>query len=157
MYHAVGLRFLCSQCSQGYMFYSEFMEHKNVHTVSAKNCIFCRKRGCDKSYSSSRARNFHERQHGAKAIHCDYKDPETDEVCGMEFFGKQFLDQHFRGAHGEGWNARCGKHCKWPAEVNKHQKECDQCADLKRKSAKKVNKEAKQILKDELKKRKAKH
>ena len=67
LYHTVGLRYNCKDCTMGFMLFSQYREHRNVHTTSSKHRFPCRK-GCDKDYGSTRARNNHERQHQAKKI-----------------------------------------------------------------------------------------
>ena len=37
---------------------------------------------------------------------------------------------HYRGAHGKGYTARCGKYCQWPASRARHHEKCDTCIEI---------------------------
>ena len=54
------------------------------------------------------------------------------------FLQQMSLKQHKQGKHGNGFIARCGYVCKWPAETREHQKECRECSVEK---DKKLNKD----------------
>ena len=82
------------------MFESQFDEHMSVHTRD--NRYICHKKGCKKDYDSTRARNYHERQHNAEAFYCNYREDPKAEKCNEKFYSKQHLEQHYRGTHGEG-------------------------------------------------------
>ena len=131
LYHTVGLRYNCPDCSKGFMFKGEYNEHRSKHT--GRNRFMCTKRGCDKDYGSKRARDYHVKQHKAKALYCDFQEKPGAKKCGHKCFSRQHLDQHFRGAHGPGWDALCGKHYTWPAPKIAHEKECTECIRKKKK------------------------
>ena len=114
LYHTVGYRFKCKDCKKRFMFESQYQEHRSVHT--GENRYICRKKGCGKHYGSTRACNYHERQHNAKPMYCDYHETPKSEKCNQEFYSKQHYQQHYQGLHGDGWNAKCGKHFSWPAQ-----------------------------------------
>ena len=117
------------------MFESQYDEHMSVHTWD--NRYICRKKGCKKDYGSTHARNYHERQHAAKAVYCDFRENSKAKKCNQEFFSKQHLNQHYQGAHGEGWHSKCGKHFSWPAQCTVHEKDCTECGKIKKQEAKK--------------------
>ena len=125
MYHTVGYRFRCKDCNKRFLFASQYEEHRSVHT--GENRYICRKKGCRKHYGSTRARNYHERQHNAKAMYCDFRETPTSKKCNQEFYSRQHLQQHYQGLHGDGWNAKCGKNYSWPAQRTAHEKECTAC------------------------------
>ena len=52
------------------MFESQYDKDMSVHTRD--NRYICQKKGCKKDYGSTHARNYHERQHAAKAVYCDF-------------------------------------------------------------------------------------
>ena len=54
------------------MFKGQYDEHMSVHTKD--NRYICRKKGCRKDYGSTRAQNYHERQHSAKAVYCSFQE-----------------------------------------------------------------------------------
>ena len=135
LYHTVGLRYNCKDCTMGFIFFSQYREHRNVHTTSSKHRFPCRK-GCDKDYGSTRAQNYHERQHQAKKIVCKFK-IKKGEKCRLEFTSKQSYEVHYRGFHGPGWDSLCGKNYKWPAKKTQHENECTVCKGIKKRKAKK--------------------
>ena len=139
LYHTVGLRYMCKNCDKGFMFYGQYREHKNVHTSSTKNRFPCRE-GCDKSYGSTRARNYHEQHHKKLKIVCKAKDPKDGSKCGYTFTSRQGYNVHFRGYHGPGWDSLCGRNFIWPAKKTDHEKECTTCKGIKKRKAKKVYK-----------------
>ena len=108
----------------------QFEEHRSVHT--RENRYICRKKGCDKHYGSTRARNYHERQHNVKPMYCDYCETPTSKKCNQEFYSKQHLQQHYQGLHGDGWNAKCGKNYAWLAQHTAHEKGCAACGKIKK-------------------------
>ena len=139
MYHTIGYRFKCKDCTKRFMFESQYEEHRSVHT--RENRFICRKKGCDKHYGSTRARNYHERQHNAKAMYCDYRETPKSKKCNQQFFSKQHYQQHYQGLHGDGFNAKCGKNFAWPAQRTAHEKECTACGKIKKKEkARKLSK-----------------
>ena len=75
MYHTIGYRFRCKDCNKRFLFASQYEEHRSVHT--GENRYICRKKGCRKHYGSTRARNYHERQHNTKAMYCDFRETPT--------------------------------------------------------------------------------
>ena len=135
MYHTIGYRYKCKKCKKCFMFESQYDEHMSVHTRD--NRYICQKKGCKKDYGSTRARNYHERQHAAKAIYCDFHDNPKAKKCNQEFYSKQHLNQHYQGAHGEGWHSKCGKHFSWPTQWTVHEKDCTECGKIKKQEAKK--------------------
>ena len=139
LYHTVGLRYMCKNCDKGFMFYRQHHEHKNVHTSSTKNRLPCRE-GCDKSYGSTRARNYHKQHHKKLKIVCKAKDPKDRSKCGYTFTSRQGYNVHFRGYHGPGWDSLCGRNFIWPAKKTDHEKECTTCKGIKKRKAKKVYK-----------------
>ena len=90
MYHTVGYRFRCKECKKAFMFGGEYDEHMSVHT--GDNRYICHKKGCNKDYGSTRARNYHERQHAAKPVYCDFRPNPKGKKCNEKFFSKQHLD-----------------------------------------------------------------
>ena len=130
MYHTIGYRFKCKDCNKRFLFTSQYEEHRSVHT--GKKRYICRKKGCGKHYGSTRAQNYHERQHNAKAMYCDFRETPTSKKCNQEFYSKQHLQQHYQGLHGDGWNAKCGKNYSWPAQCTAHEKECTACGKIKK-------------------------
>ena len=139
LYHTVGLRYMCPNCDKGFMFFGQYREHKNVHTSSTKNRFPCRE-GCDKSYSSTRARNYHEQHHKKLKIVCKVKDPKDGSKCGYTFTSRQGYNVHFRGYHGPGWDSLCGRNFIWLAKKSNHEKDCTTCKGIKKRKAKKVYK-----------------
>ena len=130
MYHTVGYRFRCKDCNKRFLFASQYEEHRSVHT--GENRYICRKKGCHKHFGSTRAQNYHERQHNAKAMYCDFRETPTSKKCNQEFYSRQHLQQHYQGLHGDGWNAKCGKNYSWPAQRTAHKKECTACGKIKK-------------------------
>ena len=130
MYHTIGYRFKCKDCKKRFMFESQFEEHRSVHT--GENRYICRKKGCDKHYGSTRACDYHERQHNVKPMYCDYHETPKSEKCNQEFFSKQHYQQHYQGLHGDGWDAKCGKNYAWLAQRTAHEKECAACGKIKK-------------------------
>ena len=130
MYHTIGYRFKCKDCNKRFLFASQHEEHRSVHT--GKKRYICRKKGCGKHYGSTRAQNYHERQHNAKVMYCDFRETPTSKKCNQEFYSKQHLQQHYQGLHGDGWNAKCGKNYSWPAQCTAHEKECTACGKIKK-------------------------
>ena len=113
------------------MFRGEYNEHRSKHT--GRHRFMCTKRGCDRDYGSKRARDYHVKQHKAKALYCNFQEKPGAKKCGHKYYSQQNLDQHFRGAHGPGWDALCGKHYTWPAPKIAHEKECTDCIRKKKK------------------------
>lgn len=37
------------------------------------------------------------------------------------------LHQHMKGAHGPGWDAKCGENFQWPSQRRRHEKHCKKC------------------------------
>ena len=134
MYHTIGYHFKCTKCKKTFMFKSQYDEHMSVHTKD--NRYICRKKGCRKDYGSTRARNYHERQHSAKAVYCSFRENPKGKKCNQQFFSKQHLDQHYQGTHGEGWHSKCGKHFGWPTQCTMHEKACTECKNIKKQQAK---------------------
>ena len=134
MYHTIGYRFKCKKCEKTFMFEGQYDKHMSVHTKD--NRYICRKKGCRKDYGSTRARNYHERQHSAKAVYCSFRENPKGKKCNQQFFSKQHLDQHYQGTHGEGWHSKCGKHFSWPAQRTMHENACTECKKIKKQQAK---------------------
>ena len=137
LYHTIGLRYICKKCDKGFMFFSQYREHSNVHTDSVKHKFPCRKTGCNKYYGSTHACNYHEQHHKGQVLKCTFQEKKGGPKCGVMCNSKQSMDIHVRGTHGEGWNALCRKHYYWPAGKTKHEKKCTQCKAIKKKNAKK--------------------
>ena len=134
MYHTIGYHFKFKKCKKTFMFEGQYDEHMSVHTKD--NRYICRKKGCRKDYGSTHARNYHERQHSAKAVYCSFRENPKGKKCNQQFFSKQHLDQHYQGTHGEGWHSKCGKHFSWPAQCTVHDKACTECKEIKKQQAK---------------------
>ena len=133
--HKVGHRFECKKCEYRCMFESELADHKRKHT--RRNMFTCRvDPHCLKDYPAKRTRNAHEKTHTAQDWTCASID-EDGNVCSQECVSKAHLAQHIRGAHGKGWDTRCGKNYSWPSLKYKHEKECDQCIAAKKFARKK--------------------
>ena len=128
MYHTIGYRFKWKDCKKRFMFESQYEEHRSVHT--RENRYICRKKGCDKHYGSTRARNYHERQHNAKPMYCDFHETPNSKKCNQEFFSKQHYQQHYQGLHGDGFNVKCGKNYAWLAQRTTHEKGCSACGKI---------------------------
>ena len=70
-------------------------------------------------------------------LYCDFRENPKAKKCNQEFFSKQHLNQHYQGAHGEGWHTKCGKHFSWPTQHTVHEKDCTECSKIKKQEAKK--------------------
>ena len=106
---------ICPVCAKGYTYKSELDRHITVHsTVLPFGCDKCPKR-----FAQIKSRNRHVEVHNNKTFVCS----QCDKVAGT----KEKMYSHFRGAHSKGYNAKCGKHCQWPATRAHHQENCDAC------------------------------
>ena len=137
LYHTIGLRYICKKCDKGFMFFSQYREHSNIHTQSVKHKFPCRKKGCDKYYSLTRARNYHKKYHKTKILKCNFQEKKGGPICSVTCNSSQSLAIHIRGTHGDGWFSHCGKHFDWPAARTKHQRKCTTCKGIAKKNAKK--------------------
>ena len=129
-----GVRFFCNRCDKGFVWGHQLRDHKKSHT--GRNLYECAFPPCDKSYSTKRACQRHEflKHSGDKVFKCEsfFSDEETQ--CSSSFSSTQQLNQHKQGFHGSGFKTRCGqKSYRWPYMRVNHQKECDECIEMKRK------------------------
>ena len=130
MYHTIGYRFLSARIARKGSCLKVNLRSTGVCTP--EKTYTCRKKDCDKHYGSTRARNYHERQHNVKPMYCDYHETPTSKKCNQEFYSKQHLQQHYQGLHGDGWNAKCGKTYAWLAQLTAHEKGCAACGKIKK-------------------------
>ena len=70
---------------------------RSTGVCTLEKTYICRKKGRDKHYGSTRAQNYHERQHNAKLMYCDYCKTPKLKKCNQEFFSKQHYQQHYQG------------------------------------------------------------
>ena len=105
----------CPVCAKGYPFKSELDRHITVYSTVLP--FACEK--CPKWFSQIKTKNRHVHVHDNKSFVCSQCDKVADT--------NEKLYSHFRGAHGKGNNAKCGKHFQWPATCARHQENCDTC------------------------------
>ena len=67
------------------------------------------------------------------------------------------LWQHIRGTHGRGWVSPCGVKYSWPPKMFRHHKKCQKCKLMKQKKETGAEKLAKQIGKENAKKKSQYH
>ena len=94
LYHKVNYRYVCkevSNCSRGFMFLCEYIDHLKVHTQ--KNLWKCRYKGCDKRYAAKRTATAHYKTHFAQDVLCDEK-LEDGTICGQSCVSDNHLAQH---------------------------------------------------------------
>ena len=109
------LKHICPVCAKGYPYKSELDRHMPVHsTVLPFPCSKCTRR-----FGLEKSRTRHEKCHENKSFVCSECDKVTDT--------QDKLYTHFCGAHGKGYNAKCGEHFQWPATRAHHQEKCTKC------------------------------
>ena len=118
----------CAECGAGFVYNSELMRHVGKHNEVLP--FPCDK--CEKRFAQEKSRKRHMNVHSEQSLNC--------KGCDRVFTTPERLYSHYRGAHGKGYDALCGKNFPWPAGRARHQDECDTCKELK-------------IKKDEAKKR----
>ena len=112
------MRHFCVVCGLRHIYKSELDKHVAVHnTVLPFQCGQCGKR-----FAQKKSLNRHEDVHKNKSFVCS--------VCDKVSETKDRLYTHFRGAHGKGYRAKCGKHFQWPATRARHQQGCDPCKEI---------------------------
>ena len=94
LYHTVGLQYICKKCDKGFMFFSQYREHSNIHTQSVKHKFPCQKKGCDKYYSSTHARNYHEKHHKTKILKCAFQEKKGGPICSLTCNSSRSLAIH---------------------------------------------------------------
>ena len=124
LYHKKNKHYQCDECGASYVFPGELEEHSRIHT--GEDLIVCEKKGCKKSYASTRAMRLHMKSHDTQDVHCTFQNKDGT-VCGQECVDDAHLKQHIQGMHGKGWTSRCGIRYQWPGSMYGHQKECDNC------------------------------
>ena len=77
--------------------------------------------------------------------------------CSLSTNIQANLQQHIRGAHGRGWVSPCGIKYSWLPKMFRHQKKCQKCKLIKQKKETGAKKLAKQIAKENAKKKKIYH
>ena len=113
-----GPKVYCDVCGDGYQFSSELARHATVHnTVLPFPCDACTKR-----FASEKSLRRHKNVHNEQEITC--------EVCAKVSTTPERHYSHFRGAHGTGYKAKCGKVFQWPASRARHYEVCDTCKEI---------------------------
>ena len=137
----------CGVCGKGYYFQSELNKHVAVHSeVLPYRCP-----SCGKHFAQAKSLSRHQELHSNKTVVCS----QCDKVCASQ----DRYYSHYRGAHGKGYTAKCGKHYEWPAARARHQENCDACTDIiaKEQIAKEKRKTFKTVSGTVLKKLKTEH
>ena len=87
----------------------------NVHSdVKPFGCDLCEKR-----FTQNKSLTRHMKVHDDNPVMCSM----CDKTCQTP----EQMYTHFRGAHGKGYRAPCGKHYQWPAAQARHQEDCTPC------------------------------
>ena len=133
MYHTIGYRYKCKKCKKCFMFESQYDEHMSVQGITG---TFAERKDARKIMVAL-MQEIITKGNMQPALYCDFHENPKAKKCNQEFFSKQHLNQHYRGAHGEGWHAKCGKHFSWPAQRTVHEKDCTECGKIKKQEAKK--------------------
>ena len=104
-------------CNKAFHFQSEYDRHVGVHnTVLPFPCDSCPKR-----FASNKSLVRH------TEIHLNHTHECLDRYCEKMYPMKDRLYTHFRGAHGKGYDAPCGKHFSWLGPRARHQEDCTPC------------------------------
>ena len=108
----------CSVCGKGFYFQSELNKHVGVHSeVLLYGCTTC-----GKHFTQAESLGQHQEIHSNKTFVCS--------VCNKVCETQDRYYSHYRGAHGKGCTAKCGKHYQWPAAWARHQDSCDDCKEI---------------------------
>ena len=108
----------CGICGKGYYFQSELNKHVAVHSeVLPYGCS-----SFGKCFAQAKSLSRHQELHSNKTVVCS----QCDKVCASQ----DRYYSHYRGAHGKGYTAKCGKHYQWPAARAHHQENCDKCMEI---------------------------
>ena len=105
----------CQVCGQGFPFKSEMERHSGVHLA----VLLFGSDKCEKRFAQVKSLNRHKTVHNNESHPCE----ECGKVCGTS----DKLYTHFRGAHGKGYDAKCGVHYQWPGTRARHQNSCTNC------------------------------
>ena len=110
----------CAECGMGFVYNSELLRHIGKHNeVLPFSCDKCEKR-----FAQEKSLKRHKNVHSEQSLQC--------KGCDRVFTTPERLYSHYRGAHGKGYDALCGKNFPWPAGRARHQDECDKCKELKK-------------------------
>ena len=115
----------CSECSYSCQFPAQMNVHKHKHTMNNTGNT----RGCSKVLLSKATLDAHRKIHDETRHACD--------KCPKDFGTILHLYQHLQGKHGNGAITLCGIKYKWPDSKYRHQVDCDECKELKKKQQEK--------------------
>ena len=119
----------CSECSYSCQFPAQMNVHKRKHTTDTTGKFPCPTRGCSKVLLSKATLDTHRKIHDETRHACD--------KCPKDFGTILHLNQHLQGKHGNGAITLCGIKYQWPDSKYRHQVDCDECKELKKKQQEK--------------------
>ena len=119
----------CSECSYSCQFPAQMNVHKRKHTMDNMGKFPCPTRGCSKVLLSKATLDAHRIIHDETRHACD--------KCPKDFGTILCLNQHLQGKNGNGAITLCGINYQWPDSKYRHQVDCDECKELKKKQQEK--------------------
>ena len=141
-------KFKCKYCPRTYDSHNSKYKHEATHFELRYQCHFCEKR-----FQFPKQRDKHEGQHTGRGLfpctwpsckaklsckdtlnqhivtHTDERFP--CEKCDKDFNTMSNLKAHMKGKHGDGFIALCGAVHDWGDGRSAHQKECDECKEIR--------------------------